>query len=167
MLEHKPVPWVQIPCLRRSGLTSLQLSMLRPKSKQSLVSVLISTWTLHTLLPTLCGTWGEPSHHSRKGGQSQPCPLFWGLVWDSETVLKTLLRRCFYGLPHTPTIPILPCRSPYPLSVTLPLKEAPPQALKRSPHSLPLKPGDFSSYYFVSVRCCHASLEDPPWGPLF
>lgn len=35
--------------------------------------------------------------------------------------------------------------------------------------SLPLKHGDFSSYYSVSDRCCHASLEaqSQPWGPLF
>lgn len=136
MLEHKSVPWVQIPCLRRSGPTSLQLSMLRPKSKQSLASVLISSWTLHTLLPTLCGAKardGNLSTTPEKVDKVRPALCSGNWSETQETVLKTLLGRCFSGQPHTPTIPILSCLSPFPhLSVTLLLNKAPLQAFKRS-----------------------------------
>lgn len=95
--------------------------MLRPKSKQSLVSVLISTWTLHTLLPTLYGAKardGNLSTTPEKVDKVRPALSSGGWSETQETVLKTLLGGCFSGQSHM-SVSFLP------LSVMLLLNKAP------------------------------------------
>lgn len=143
--------------------------MPRPKSKQSLVSVLISTWTFHILLPTLCETkarlrWTFPPLPKRWTKSELPTVPGIGLRLRDCCSEDSSWEMLLWPSPHphyshsqmSVSLPAL-CHPSSQRSTSTSFRKKPPPLLKR---------GDFSSCYFVSVRCCHASLEaqSRPWG---